>query len=43
MVVDVAWAIYVTHRGVMPIESEGARATLDVWAKWILNAAFKRQ
>ncbi len=30
-------------RGVMPIESEGARAPSDFWAKWILNAASKRQ
>ncbi len=27
-------------RGVMPIQSEGAS---DFWAKWILNAASKRQ
>ncbi len=30
-------------RGVMPIQSEGARAPSDFWAKWILNAASKRQ
>ncbi len=30
-------------RGVMPIQSEGARALSDFWAKWILNAASKRQ
>ncbi len=30
-------------RGVMPIESERARALSDFWAKWILNAASKRQ
>ncbi len=27
----------------MPIQSEGARAPSDFWAKWILNAASKRQ
>ncbi len=30
-------------RGVMPIQSKGARASSDFWAKWILNAASKRQ
>ncbi len=34
---------YIGTRGVMPIQSEGARAPLDFWAKWILNAASKRQ
>ncbi len=32
-----------SHRGVMPIETKGARAPSDFWAKWILNAASKRQ
>ncbi len=27
----------------MPIETKGARASSDFWAKWILNAASKRQ
>ncbi len=30
-------------RGVMPIETKGARAPSDFWAKWIFNAASKRQ
>ncbi len=30
-------------RGVMPIQSEGARSPSDFWAKWILKAASKRQ
>ncbi len=30
-------------RGGMPIQSEGARAHSDFWAKWILHAVFKRQ
>lgn len=29
-------------RGVMPLQSEGARAR-DVWAKWIFKAASKGQ
>ncbi len=33
----------VQPRGIMPIQSEGARAPSDFWAKWILNAASKRQ
>ncbi len=33
----------VRARGVMPIQSEEARAPSDFWAKWILNAASKRQ
>ncbi len=31
------------RRGVMPIQSEEARAPSEFWAKWIFNAAFKRQ
>ncbi len=27
----------------MPIQSEWARAPLDPWAKWILNAASKKK
>ncbi len=27
----------------MPVQSEGARAPSDFWAKWILNAASKRE
>ncbi len=30
-------------RGDMPIETKGARAPSDFWAKWILNAPSKRQ
>ncbi len=33
----------VVDRGIMPIETKGARAPSDFWAKWILNAASKRQ
>ncbi len=32
---------YITQ--IMPIQSEGARAPSDFWAKWILNAVSKRQ
>ncbi len=30
-------------RGVMPIQTDGAHAPSDWWAKWILNSASKRQ
>ncbi len=33
----------VLPRGIMPIQTKGAHAPSDFWAKWILNAPSKRQ
>ncbi len=38
-----AYRLLMLNRGVMTIQSEGAHAPSDFWAKWILNAASKRQ
>ncbi len=40
---DMVYMTWTPSRGIMLIQSEGARALSDFEAKWILSAAFKRQ